>query len=420
MTTMKVENKNYHKISTFKFLQVVASGSKTSSLIIMLMAAMTYPSYSSNSGESFVVGGQDADIDQYPYTVAIFYQGDQFASGVVIAENWVITAAHVVMEMEPSRVEDFVLVFGQTNLDRTGFAPNYNHGFGDFRIAVPTEVVIHPDFQYLTDDEALAAAEGNEDLANELQFGNDIALFRLGVYDRVTDDRIIPFLGERDNDRLEVGLDLDIAGWGQTSLTSDDLSRILQVATLPIGRFLPMNIGILDGEPGTNSRSSLYGDSGGPVVATFGGQPFLVGIIAGSYSDESRSMCETYFVRTDRHANWIERVTGAVAGRFVQPLVYHDNVIAPTVIDFGLLTGGAFGFGLLLRRAVGVGIRVQQPQPGNQPGQAPAPEDQPLLHNQEPNMEDDDVEKFDIYEEDRRARMRRAKNVKSSSSKKDC
>lgn len=47
-----------------------------------------------------IIGGVDTDISEVPYQVALETKGDQYCGGVIIAKNWILTAAHCVDEYD--------------------------------------------------------------------------------------------------------------------------------------------------------------------------------------------------------------------------------------------------------------------------------------------------------------------------------
>ena len=45
-----------------------------------------------------IVGGEDADIADYPWQVALMIGNQQFCGGSIIHEQWILTAAHCVAD----------------------------------------------------------------------------------------------------------------------------------------------------------------------------------------------------------------------------------------------------------------------------------------------------------------------------------
>lgn len=92
-----------------------------------------------------IVGGEDADIADYPWTVAIVTaSGSQYCGGTVIDAEWILTAAHCI---------------GGSAFIRAGVT-NKNDTSGQDRQAV--QIINHPEYVSVTQ-------------------GRDISLLRLGV-----------------------------------------------------------------------------------------------------------------------------------------------------------------------------------------------------------------------------------------------
>lgn len=53
-----------------------------------------FPFVQSSSGQNKIVGGEDANIEDYPYHVVILYDGRTYCGGSIISERFVVSAAH--------------------------------------------------------------------------------------------------------------------------------------------------------------------------------------------------------------------------------------------------------------------------------------------------------------------------------------
>lgn len=104
-------------------------------LIPLLLAALTavlLPGASPASARSgLVVGGQPADADEHPWTVALASRSrfgpersGQYCGGAVVGPRTVVTAAHClsaeVLGTDPSEVDDLTVISGRTDLRDDG------------------------------------------------------------------------------------------------------------------------------------------------------------------------------------------------------------------------------------------------------------------------------------------------------------
>src|SRR5262249_29184296 len=64
-------------------------------LSILCLAALARPAWAENGakGPRRIVGGEDTDIKDHPWQVALSIDGG-LCGGSIIAQNWVLTAAH--------------------------------------------------------------------------------------------------------------------------------------------------------------------------------------------------------------------------------------------------------------------------------------------------------------------------------------
>ncbi|MCH8557632.1 MAG: trypsin-like serine protease [Balneolia bacterium] len=236
-----------------------------------------------------IVGGEDADIADYPWTVALVTaSGSQYCGGTVIDAEWILTAAHCI---------------GGSAFIRAGVT-NKNDTSGQDRQAV--EIINHPDYVSVTT-------------------GNDISLLRLGEPLDLSDPNVEAIwtstemhnaLGFEDEDVISV-----ITGWGR--LSSGGVSpQILQAAEVPIVSNEQAQVGypnvtitddmIAAGLWGEGGVDACQGDSGGPLVVPDPSAPLGV-VLAGITSWGTGCASPTHmgmYARVSYFEEWIFENSG--------------------------------------------------------------------------------------------------------------
>ncbi len=198
-----------------------------------------------------IVGGADADIEDYPWQVAILTSSNQqFCGGSIISERWILTAAHCVGVFSNIKVRA-----GVTNKTQTGQT-----------ITVQTEIP-HPFYQSITN------------------YNNDIALLYLSAPLDLSGDKAqaVPILTQAlaAEGFADEGVMSVITGWGALSWGGPG-TDILQAAQVPIthniGSYSPAMITpdmLLAGYP-EGGTDACQGDSGGPLVVPDGEGGYLL------------------------------------------------------------------------------------------------------------------------------------------------
>lgn len=193
-----------------------------------------------------IIGGQPAPAEHTQWVAAILNSAipnpadAQFCGGTFIKENWVVTAAHCVVNSSPVEID---VLLGQSNLAE-----------GNGVRAPVQQIIIHPDYSELTLD-------------------NDIALLLLGLPVSVITPMKLP--GQVfDNPVAKEGIDSVVLGWGNTDTNSPTFPDDLMMASIPIISNTACNSAypgwisdfhVCAGLP-EGSKDSCQGDSGGPMV----------------------------------------------------------------------------------------------------------------------------------------------------------
>lgn len=196
-----------------------------------------------------IIGGVDATPGDYPWAVALLRANitggfnAQFCGGSLIADRWVLTAAHCVDGF--SSASEIQVAIGIDDLDAIHSSD---------RKSINT-IFVHPDY-----DAALQE--------------NDIALLEL------TTPSSAPVLAVADNNLMNttiaVGDPMTIIGWGTTNASTPSYPNLLQEADVPLFDFTSCNdTDIYNGDLTSNmfcagfaggGTDTCQGDSGGPIL----------------------------------------------------------------------------------------------------------------------------------------------------------
>ncbi len=203
-------------------------------------------------GGDKIVGGEDADIEDYPWQVSLHWQGAQhFCGGTIVDKEWVITASHCLYFSD----QDYYLQPGDFRV-RAGFSSLDSQEGSLYTIA---EIIRHPGY----DDDNLQ---------------NDIALLRLSTHLNLEHPgkASVGIVRQADADEgiTDPEIMSKISGWG--ALDTDGPSPdILQAIEAPIRDISDTSYppGMISGDmimAGTDSTGVCFGDSGGPLVVPDG------------------------------------------------------------------------------------------------------------------------------------------------------
>lgn len=238
-----------------------------------------------------VVGGEPAEADDYPSTVALVDPtGEPFCTGTLVAPTVVLSAAHCLQSWwgDPISTSEVRIVYGYTD---PSSAPSSD------RLSVAS-VTPHPDY----DPWASTDSDG-------MGHQNDIGVVVLdepiagGVVSPILPSGSIPAT-------LVQGADVHVVGYGVTSL-STYASGILYKAVTPFMRHIQWEM--LAGSPG--NPDSCNGDSGGPAYMVSGGNLYLVGVTSRAWAQSQQSCGDGgIYTLAPSYVAWIESVAGELDG----------------------------------------------------------------------------------------------------------
>ncbi|XP_067000659.2 trypsin-1 [Anabrus simplex] len=184
-----------------------------------------------------IVGGEKADIKDFPYQVAFLEDNDVMCGASIIGEEWALTAAHCVVGMKPKEV---TLRVGSSSYKKGG------------EVHKATELKKHKKYSDKSDD-------------------NDIALIKVSPPFKFTDKVKAIELNEK---AVKGGTKAIVTGWGVTKEDNPDVPATLRKVEIPVvdhAKCAKMLEGItanmLCAGYEEGKKDACQGDSGGPLAA---------------------------------------------------------------------------------------------------------------------------------------------------------
>merc|ERR1712203_695295 len=236
-----------------------------------------------------IVGGFEAQENEWPWQVALFIDSAWFCGGALISENYVMTAAHC--------------ADGASYFDIMAGAHNVRASSEPHRVEITSyNGWTHPQWDSNTLSNDLALIE----LPSPIDFNDYIA------------PSCLPMAG----DTADEGELVTVTGWGKPSDSAGGISPVLRmVSDLPCITNADCNAvyGIVG--PGvvcidtTGGKGSCNGDSGGPLVMKAGmkaaGQAWnQVGIVSFGASAGCEVGYPAGYTRTEYFLDWIKSESG--------------------------------------------------------------------------------------------------------------
>jgi V8-like Glu-specific endopeptidase len=250
-----------------------------------------------------IVGGSAAEIEDYPWQVALVRAGNytaksvQFCGGSIINEEWILTAAHCLDDF--SNANEISIAYGMGSLEEDDNTISY----------VEVEAFyLHPNYDDQSQD-------------------NDIALIKLASpIPTGATAQIISYATSNTTDIEADGYSSYVTGWGNMSGEDggSDFPDQLMAAEVPVVSNTRANrnnsyggaitdgmlvAGFMDG-----GIDACQGDSGGPLAAQDAdGKWVQIGVVSWGYGC-ARANYPGVYARVSYYQDWIEGYLGVPEG----------------------------------------------------------------------------------------------------------
>lgn len=281
-----------------------------------------------------VMGGCVTSIEEFPWQVSLFRTGrgtqlgTHFCGGSVVADRWVLTAAHCIEDLLPTDPSPIAVFMGSSSLEGGGM------------IADVQTVFAHPDYRGVGSD--------------------DIALLELRNSVSVQPVQLATSANARDLERL--GNEAIVTGWGNTpgerelSGTVGDKGgqsvtqtvEVFETSPVLLGAEVPLVDNALCEERGDDEvicagfRQAMVdacaGDSGGPLHVRGRSGYVQVGLVSGGTLCVDEGERYSTYTRVSPYQEWI-RATMAGETEVADLRIYPDFALDPTFFDENLITG---------------------------------------------------------------------------------
>lgn len=244
-----------------------------------------------------IVGGEESSsASEYPWVVSLKYNGSHFCGATLINDQWVLTAAHCVID-QLSNDSNFTATAGEYDLSSSPTTISSSI----------EKIITHPDY-------------------NETTFDNDIALIKLSS--AVSNETITLLSSLETAQSIEVDTTLSTSiGWGSTVGYSSgedpnaEYPDILNVVSIPLlssemcKTIMPMTTDnmVCAADLVNGGLDSCQGDSGGPLLveSTSEGEIQQIGVVSFGQGCAAQGTAGVY-TKVANYQSWIDETINGV------------------------------------------------------------------------------------------------------------
>ncbi|XP_046686993.1 LOW QUALITY PROTEIN: chymotrypsinogen A-like [Homalodisca vitripennis] len=234
-----------------------------------------------------IVGGQNADPNEWPWIAALFNSGRQFCGGSLIDQTHILTAAHCVAHMTSWDVARLTVRLGDHNIKTSTEVKHVEK-----RVK---RVVRHKNFDMRT-------------------LYNDIAILTLDSPVTFSQTIRSVCLPQGSQARFE-GITATVIGWGSLRENGPQ-PAVLQEVNIPVWTNTECRLKYGNAAPGgivehflcagRATKDSCSGDSGGPLMVNTGGKWTQVGIVSWGIGC-GKGQYPGVYTRVTHFMNWINK-----------------------------------------------------------------------------------------------------------------
>jgi secreted trypsin-like serine protease len=270
-------------------------------LCLSLLALSTHALTHTNDTQGNIIGGQIITNTSYPFMASLAYYGEFMCGGSLIAPDWVLTAAHCVLQATVLGNDTFLVPLPAANITVRIGSSEHSRGGQVYQVM---EAIPHP--QYV-----LSGIRSH-----------DMALVRLNATSNATTVKLLA------NGPPPKDTSLNVLGWGVNNTavrTSSD--KLKQVTLKQVDDGMRRSALSINNMPVTDDylaaggivgESACYGDSGGPLLVSGDGyvQAALVSFGVNALHKDSSNRVDVrcarqgdvgFYYRVDRELAWIQQ-----------------------------------------------------------------------------------------------------------------